>query len=113
MFYRTKTVKQKYFIIKKIIENLLETASAESFFKTLAEIQNANDIKKFMRDICTISELKNMIERLDVAKRVQKKQPYRKITGETGVSSATITRVAHWLKYGEGGYQIALALDRH
>jgi len=36
--------------------------------------------------------------------------PYAKVAGEVGASTATVTRVAHWLKHGEGGYR--LAIDR-
>jgi uncharacterized protein YerC len=34
--------------------------------------------------------------------------PYREISERTGASTATITRIAHWLKYGEGGYRFML-----
>ena len=36
--------------------------------------------------------------------------PYLEIAARTHASTTTVTRVAHWLRYGEGGYR--LALDR-
>jgi uncharacterized protein YerC len=33
---------------------------------------------------------------------------YRQISEQTGCSTATITRIAHWLHHGEGGYRMML-----
>jgi TrpR-related protein YerC/YecD len=55
-------------------------------------------------------ELVAMADRWRVARLVAKEIPYRKIYEKTGVSTATVTRVARSLARGEGGYQ--LLLDR-
>ena len=49
-----------------------------------------------------------MSERLQVVKQVESKIPYRKIAENTGASTATITRVAHWFHHGMGGYKLVL-----
>lgn len=46
-----------------------------------------------------------MAERWQIAKMVTEGLPYRVITRKTGASSTTIARVAHWVRYGEGGYE--------
>jgi TrpR-related protein YerC/YecD len=51
-----------------------------------------------------------MAERFLVAKMVKKNISYRTISEKTGSSTATVTRVAHWLNHGMGGY--GLVLDR-
>ena len=61
-----------------------------------------------MRDLCTLSELQSMSERFQVVQQIDKGLSYRKINKKTGVSTATITRVAHWLHHGMGGYQMML-----
>jgi uncharacterized protein YerC len=38
--------------------------------------------------------------------------PYQEISRRTGASTATVTRVAHWLRYGEGGYNAVLRRGR-
>jgi uncharacterized protein YerC len=43
-----------------------------------------------------------------VAKLVERGLPYQEISRQTGASTTTVTRVAHWLRYGEGGYRQAL-----
>ena len=90
------------------MEDILQKPEADTFFKALLNLGNEEECKNFMRDICTISELKSMIERLEIARRVREGESYRSISENTGGSSATITRVAHWLKYGNGGYEKAL-----
>ena len=91
-------------------EKELESKGMKDLFQAIAQLRNPQEVKNFMRDLCTFPELRAMEERFAVAKRVRDKQPYRAIAKETGSSTATITRVAHWLHHGMGGYQ--LVLDR-
>lgn len=72
--------------------------------KTLLKAKNITEMENLLRDICTITELQALTERLQAAEMIRKGIPYRKISEETGISTATITRVAHWIKHGEGGY---------
>ena len=71
---------------------------------------SSQECKAFLRDLCTLSEIEAIIERLRVAKMVKDNIPYREISEKTGSSTATVTRVAHWLHHGMGGYE--LVLDR-
>ena len=64
----------------------------------------------FFRDLCTLSELEAMAHRWQVARLLEQGLPYLEIAERTGASTTTVTRVAHWLRHGEGGYR--LALDR-
>jgi uncharacterized protein YerC len=49
-----------------------------------------------------------MASRWAVVRQLAEGRPYREIHDITGVSTATITRIAQWLKHGTGGYQEAL-----
>jgi TrpR-related protein YerC/YecD len=62
----------------------------------------------FLRDLCTTNELDAMGQRLQVARLVSEGVPYQEISRRTGASTTTVTRVAHWLHYGEGGYRAVL-----
>ena len=66
----------------------------------------------FLRDLCTTAELDAMGQRLQVARLVSDAVPYQEISRRTGASTATVTRVAHWLRYGEGGYGAVLKRGR-
>ena len=75
-------------------------------YKSLAEIRDEKDMKNLLLDLCTPQERQAMAERLQVAKLLyEKKLSYRAIHAQTGVSLATITRVARFLKdESYGGY---------
>ncbi len=73
--------------------------------RSMLMLETVEDFENFLRDLCTIQELKEMTERWSIAKMVWENCPYRVITQKTGASSTTIARVAHWLTYGKGGYQ--------
>ncbi|MBI5414168.1 hypothetical protein HZA38_01495 [Candidatus Peregrinibacteria bacterium] len=77
----------------------------KSLFKAIASLKTSQECAKFMRDLCTIAELEEMAERWQVAREIENEIPYREISKNTGVSTATITRVAHWVHHGEGGYR--------
>jgi TrpR-related protein YerC/YecD len=77
-------------------------------YEAVLKLETVDECKKFFRDLCTMSELNSMAERFSVAKMVNEKIPYRKICNKTGSSTATITRVAHWLHHGKGGYKLIL-----
>jgi len=49
-----------------------------------------------------------MAQRFEVARLVGEGLSYQEISRLTGASTATVTRVAHALKYGEGGYGTVL-----
>ena len=76
----------------------------------MATLRSADELGRFLRDLCTLSELEAMAHRWQVAKLVEKGMPYLEISERTGASTTTVTRVAHWLRHGEGGYR--LLLDR-
>ena len=46
-----------------------------------------------------------MAHRLAAARLVDKGVPYAEVAERVGGSTTTVTRVAHWLRHGEGGYR--------
>jgi TrpR-related protein YerC/YecD len=79
-------------------------------FQALLTLETPAEIEAFFRDLCTLSELEAMAHRWQVARLLERGLPYLEIAERTGASTTTVTRVALWLKHGEGGYR--LALDR-
>ncbi len=77
-------------------------------FQTILKLESVEECEKFFRDLMSISEIEAVVERWEVVKLVEQGMPYRKISEQTGASTATITRIAHWLKHGMGGYRQAL-----
>lgn len=90
----------------------IRTRSTPDFKKisqAFVGLKNEKEVFALLRDICTLSEMSAMTERLEVAEQVEKWVSYRIIAKNTGASTATITRVAHWFHHGMGGYHDALA----
>lgn len=84
------------------------TKELNALYKAILELQSVEECKKFFRDLCTVSEISAMTERLQIMKMVNEGVSYRAIAEKTGASTATITRVAHWLHHGKGGYKLVL-----
>ncbi|MBI2638375.1 hypothetical protein HYW83_02185 [Candidatus Peregrinibacteria bacterium] len=89
-------------------KTVLDTTEMRELFAAIAKLKTPREAKFFLRDLCTLAELKEMATRWQIAKSIKKDIPYRKIVKQTGASTATITRVANWLHHGMGGYRSML-----
>jgi TrpR-related protein YerC/YecD len=80
----------------------------EELCEALLSLKSAKDAQRFLDDLCTPAELRALADRWKVARLIAQELPYRKIQEQTGVSTATIARVARALLYGDGGYRRVL-----
>ena len=87
---------------------LWKTPKLKRLSKALLSLKTENEMLDFLRDVATLEELDALSSRWEVAQMIDKGIAYRTIAEKTGVSTATITRIAHWLRHGEGGYQATL-----
>lgn len=83
----------------------IHNESTEKFFKAILNLETAEECKHFFEDICTIKELQDMSQRLEVAFLLDEGKSYQEVLTQTGVSTATISRVNKCLNYGSGGYR--------
>ncbi|MCD7830279.1 MAG: YerC/YecD family TrpR-related protein [Clostridiales bacterium] len=74
-------------------------------YQAILQLKDEDECYRFFQDLCTVSELRAMEQRYDVAVLLQKGMIYNDILKETGASSATISRVNRALHYGVDGYQ--------
>ena len=86
------------------------TEEVKELFEAILVLEDPEECRAFFEDVCTVKEIREIAQRLKVAKLLRKKTNYASINAQTGVSSATISRVSRCLEYGSGGY--ALVLDR-
>ncbi|HWE83076.1 MAG TPA: YerC/YecD family TrpR-related protein [Gaiellaceae bacterium] len=86
------------------------TQELEELSGAILALESRHEVERFLRDLCTIAELEAMAHRWAVAQLVDRGLPYLEVAQRTHASTTTVTRVAHWLRHGEGGYR--LALDR-
>ena len=80
----------------------------DDFFEAVLKLKSKEDCRKFFEDVCTIKELQDVSQRLEVAKLLNEKKNYQEISKLTGASTATISRVNKCLLYGKEGYQVVL-----
>ena len=86
------------------------TSEIDDLLEAMLLLRTPDEAARFLRDLCTVSELQAMAHRWQVAQLVDAGLPYLEVASRTHASTTTVTRVAHWLRYGEGGYR--LVLDR-
>ncbi|MBO5247818.1 MAG: hypothetical protein J6B54_00780 [Clostridia bacterium] len=88
--------------------NHLHTEATDALFRTILELKTIDECYAFFEDVCTIKEIQDMTQRLEVAALLHEGQSYVQISAKTGASTATIGRVNKCLNYGAGGYRRAL-----
>ena len=76
--------------------------------QAILTLKTPEELMAFFEDICTIKELQDLAQRLEVASLLYDKKVFREIAESTGASSATISRVNKCIMYGTGGYKTAI-----
>ncbi|ADI01393.1 MAG TPA: DNA-binding transcriptional regulator [Syntrophothermus lipocalidus] len=80
----------------------------DQLVKALVALKNEDEGYRLLDDLCTVSEIKAMAQRLQVARMLKEHHTYNGIAEQTGASTATISRVKRYLYYGANGYQLIL-----
>src|SRR5581483_12361418 len=88
------------------------TKEHRDLFETVASLRTRDEAQRFLRDLCTRAELDAMAHRWQVAQLLDEGLPYLEVAKKAHASTTTVTRVAQWLKQGEGGYRLALQRRR-
>ena len=85
-----------------------QNEETQALFEALLSLKNPEEVALFLEDVCTVKEITDMAQRLRVARMLRARTSYAVINQETGVSTATISRVSRCLDYGPGGYDLVL-----
>ena len=88
------------------------TKEHRDLFETVASLRTKEEAQSFLRDLCTRAELDAMAHRWQVARLLDEGLPYLEVARRAHASTTTVTRVAQWLRRGEGGYRLALQRRR-
>ena len=84
------------------------TDEVRTLFSAILTLKDQDECRAFFEDVCTVKELREIAQRLQVAQFLREGSSYAAINAQTGVSTATISRVSRCLEYGSGGYELAL-----
>ena len=71
-------------------------------------LRTPDEAARFLRDLCTLPELEALAHRWQTVLLLEQGVSYVEIARRVPTSTATVTRVAQWLRHGTGGYGIAL-----
>ena len=85
------------------MSKFLDKRNSDALYRAIVSIQTEEECRSFLEDLCTVSELKALAQRMDVAMLLDEGLIYSEILDKTGASSATISRVNRCLHYGAGG----------
>lgn len=86
----------------------MQSESLDRLFDVILKLESREDCYRFFEDLCTVKEMEDLAQRLDVAVMLSEGANYQTIAQTVGVSTATISRVSKCLRYGKGGYRDAL-----
>lgn len=76
-----------------------------ALYETILKLETIEEAYDFFEDLCTINEIQDMADRMNVAKLLMAGETYEQIETKTKMSSATISRVNRCLQHGSGGYR--------
>lgn len=88
--------------------SLRRDAQTDELFKSILMLDNVEECYQYFEDLCTVKEIRDLGQRLEVARRLASGSSYQQAGEATGASTATIGRVKRCLNYGTGGYQMIL-----
>ena len=87
---------------------LPQNAQIDALFEAILKLEDREDCRLFLEDLCTIKEVCALAQRLEIARRLDRGDSYLSTVEHTGASSATVSRVNRCLEYGPGGYRLML-----
>ena len=74
----------------------------DALVKLLVRLENPEDVRALMEDLCAAKELENMAERYHAAKLLLEGKTYNQVMEQVEISSATLSRVSRCVQYGQG-----------
>lgn len=90
----------------------LRTEHVERLLQAFAGLTEPDEVFAFLQDVCTVREIQEMAQRLEVARMLAAGEHYDHIREATGASTTTISRVSRSLNYGADGYRAVLDPSR-
>ena len=89
-------------------QSKLKDEQIDGLFDAMQQLQTKEEFYRFFEDISTVSEIKALAQRMEVAKMLDDEKPYTEFAARPGASTATISRVKRCLNYGADGYRLVL-----
>src|SRR5512132_560303 len=94
------------------VQDIEEVPGLSALADAVTTLRTEDEVTRFLRDLCTLPELEALAHRWQTVLLLEQGVPYVEIAQRVPTSTATVTRVAQWLRHGTGGYRIALERTR-
>jgi TrpR-related protein YerC/YecD len=91
---------------RHVVEDI---AGLDELADSFVTLRTREEARRFLRDLCTLGELEALTHRWQIVRLLEQGLPYLEVAERVHTSTATVTRVAQWLRHGAGGYELALA----
>ena len=92
----------------KMTSDRIRTPEVDQLLRALLALEDSDEGFAFLQDLCTIREIQDMAQRLQVARMLAVGDHYTEIQESTGASATTISRVSKSLNYGADGYRTVI-----
>ncbi len=83
----------------------IRNKATDALFDAILTLETREECYHFFEDLCTVKELSDMAQRLQVAKFLLDGSTYEQIVKNAEISTATISRINRCIQYGSGGYR--------
>ena len=90
---------------------IAQKEKSDGLYKAILTLRTEEEVYNFFQDLCTVTELRAMEQRFDVAVLLNQGMIYNDILERTGASSATVSRVNRMLNYGAGAVAESVRYD--
>ena len=87
---------------------LKHNAQTDELFRSILQLKDIDECYLYFEDLCTNKEIRDLGQRLEIAKQMDEGKSSLEVSASIGVSSATVGRVKRCLDYGDGGYKMIL-----
>ena len=87
---------------------MTKSEKIQHLYQTILNLGSEEACAAFFEDLCTAKELEEMSHRISAARLLYENRVYTEVKDKTGLSTATISRVAKCLNYGAGGYRMVI-----
>lgn len=78
----------------------------KEMYEAILALETLDECERFFEDLCSVTELRAIEQRFQVARMLNDGYVYNTIQEKTGASSATISRVNRSLLYGADSYEV-------
>ncbi len=77
----------------------------DELFRSILSLKDVDECYEYFEDLCTVKEIRDMGQRLCIARMLDRGSSYLQAADAVGASSSTVGRVKRCLDYGSGGYR--------